>query len=77
MNLMESMARIFVGLGLLLLFMGLIFWFLSKLGSNISLFRLPGDIYIRKENFTFYFPVTTFLLLSLILTLIANLIFRR
>lgn len=76
-NLMESMARIFIGLGLLLLFVGLVFLLLSKLGSNISLFRLPGDIYIKKENFTFYFPITTFLLLSLFLTLIANLIFRR
>jgi hypothetical protein len=38
--------------------------------------RLPGDIYIKKENFSFYFPITTSLLISLILTLIFW-IFRR
>jgi len=32
--------------------------------------RLPGDIYIRKENFTFYFPLATGILLSVIISLI-------
>ena len=36
--------------------------------------RLPGDIRVEKENFRFYFPVTTMILLSLLLTLILNIL---
>lgn len=39
--------------------------------------RLPGDIVIKKKTFTFYFPLATMLLVSLILTVVLNLIFRR
>ncbi|MBS3969596.1 MAG: DUF2905 domain-containing protein [Clostridia bacterium] len=39
--------------------------------------RLPGDIFIKRENFTFYFPLATGILLSIILTIVLNLIFRR
>ena len=39
--------------------------------------RLPGDIYIQRKNFTFYFPLATGLLLSLILSLIFYLLTRR
>lgn len=38
--------------------------------------KLPGDILIKKENFTFYFPVVTFLILSVVLTILINLIIR-
>jgi len=38
--------------------------------------RLPGDIRIEKENFRFYFPITTMILLSLLLTLIVNIVRR-
>lgn len=59
MNGMESIARLLISLGLVLLVLGGIIWFAAKVGG-ISIFRLPGDIYIKKENFTFYFPITTF-----------------
>jgi hypothetical protein len=39
--------------------------------------KLPGDILIRRENFTFYFPITTSILASIILSLLAWLFFRR
>jgi hypothetical protein len=39
--------------------------------------RLPGDIVIRRRNFTVYFPIVTAILLSLILTVILNLLSRR
>jgi hypothetical protein len=57
--------------------------FLVLLGAGLSLFgklglgRLPGDIFIKKGNFTFYFPLVTSIILSLVLTLLANLFFRR
>lgn len=51
---------IIVGLGLLLLFF-----------DKIPLIgKLPGDIYIKKKNFTFYFPIVTSILLSIIISLI-------
>jgi hypothetical protein len=46
-------------------------------GKIFSIGRLPGDIVYQKGNFTFYFPVVTSLLLSLLLTVILNLLFRR
>ncbi len=68
------------GLGRLLIIMGLV---LVAAGVIISiaqripwLGRLPGDIYIKKENFSFSFPLTTCILLSLLLSLILWL-FRR
>ena len=39
--------------------------------------RLPGDILIKRENFTFAFPIATSLILSLLLTILANLFFRK
>jgi hypothetical protein len=39
--------------------------------------RLPGDIYIRRDNWSFYFPLTTSIIVSLILTLIFALFGRR
>ena len=38
--------------------------------------RLPGDVYVKRGNFSFYFPITTSIILSIILTLIFSL-FRR
>ena len=56
---------IFVGLGMAAL--GLLF----TLGGKFPwLGRLPGDIYIKRENFSFYFPLSTSILVSLILSFI-------
>ena len=46
-------------------------------GKLFGLGRLPGDIFFQKGNFTFYFPIVTSLLLSLLLTIVLNLLFRR
>jgi hypothetical protein len=43
---------------------------------GVPLGRLPGDFYVRRENFSFYFPLTTSIILSIILTLIFAL-FKR
>jgi hypothetical protein len=47
---------------------------LVMLGVPIG--RLPGDFYVRRDNFSFYFPLTTSIILSIIITLILTL-FRR
>ncbi len=72
---MENIARILIYSGIVLLLAGLIFLASSKLG--IVWFRLPGDIYFKKGNTSFYLPVVSCILISLILTLIFNLINRR
>ena len=43
---------------------------------GVPLFKLPGDFYVKRGNFTFYFPLATSILLSIILTLLFAL-FRR
>ncbi len=60
------MARILIGLGLLLTFIGLAWPWLQKLGF----FRLPGDIVIERGHFRFYFPITSSILISLVISLI-------
>lgn len=60
-------AKILIFSGFLLILIGLIL----LLGSKIPLFgKLPGDIYIKKENFTFYAPIGTSILISLIVSII-------
>ncbi|QGG46689.1 DUF2905 domain-containing protein [Heliorestis convoluta] len=61
-----------IGLGLTLV--GGLLWLLSQF---ISIGRLPGDFSFQKGNMTFYFPLATGLLISLILTILLNLIGRR
>jgi len=60
--------------GLIIACIGLIIMFGSKIPF---LGRLPGDIYIQKRNFSFYFPITTSILISIILTIIFTLISRK
>ncbi|MCX8093959.1 MAG: DUF2905 domain-containing protein [Candidatus Goldbacteria bacterium] len=67
------LGKIFIFIGLLFIFMGIFFLFFK----NIPLGRLPGDIYIKKENFTFYFPITTMIILSIIISFIFFLLGKK
>lgn len=69
---MENFGKIFVVVGIVFLLLGIFF---SYYGGNFP--RMPGDIYIKRDNFTFYFPWVTVLLLNLIITIILNIFFRR
>lgn len=71
---MESMARYFVIGGVFMILIGGGIYVFSKFG--IPLGHLPGDIYIKGENGSFYFPLTSCILISVILTIILNIIFR-
>lgn len=64
---MRTMTRFLIVAGIVLILIGLAWPWLSKLGLG----RLPGDIVIRRENFSFYFPIVT----SLVLSAIASLLF--
>jgi hypothetical protein len=66
------MSRFLVVLGLVIVAIGLAWPWLSRLGLG----RLPGDIVIEREGFSFYFPIVTSLLLSLVLSLILWLLRR-
>ncbi len=69
----EGIGKIIIIAGVIMVVLGLILAF----GSHIPfLGKLPGDILIKKNGISFYFPVVTFLLLSVILTLIINFILR-
>ena len=70
----------FEGLGRLLILMGVMivaFGVVLTLLGNVNLPRLPGDIVWRRGNFTFFFPLATSILISVVLTIILNLVFRR
>jgi len=71
---MGAMGKLLIIMGVFLVIIGVFF----LLGPKIPfLGRLPGDIYIKRGNFSFYFPVVTCIIISLILTLIFTLIFGR
>ena len=70
---MQSIARFLIVLGILLVALGVAFLIFPK----FPLFKLPGDFIIRKDNFVAVFPVATSILLSVILTLILNLLMRK
>ena len=70
---MAALGRMLIVLGIIIVAVGLILLFAPRI-PHIG--RLPGDIYVKKDSFTFYFPLTTCIIVSLFLTLILW-IFRR
>ena len=58
------MMRFLIGLGLVLIVVGVLWPYLSRLGLG----RLPGDIVIERPGGTFYFPIVTCLMLSIVLS---------
>lgn len=69
---LDNIGKILLALGAFMMVMGLLLMGMGRLGLG----RLPGDIIIRRENFVFYFPVVTTIIISIILSLIFN-FFRR
>jgi hypothetical protein len=61
-----------IGIGVIIILVGIIIYFFHDKLNWIG--RLPGDIRVEKENFRFYFPITTMILLSLLGTFIIWLI---
>ena len=60
------MQKILITIGIIILLAGLLWPYLSKLPFG----RLPGDIVIEKENFKFYFPIVTMIVLSAVVSFI-------
>ena len=71
---MYPLARIFIILGLVMVVIGGLIYLFGRLG--IPLDRLPGDIRIQGENVTCILPLATMILLSVVLTVLLNIILR-
>jgi len=67
---MNNIANILILFGTIILLIGVI-------GKISPLFHLPGDIFIQKKNFTFYFPIVSCLIISIVLTILLDLFFRK
>jgi len=70
-----SLGRLLIILGVVLLVAGVLLNY-AQFFSFLNLGRLPGDIRIRRGNFSFYFPLTSCIVVSILLTLIVY-IFRK
>ena len=68
-NFQINMQKILIIIGIILLIVGLLYPYIKKLGLG----QLPGDILFKTGNSTFFFPVITCLIISVILTIIFNL----
>ena len=64
---MAPLGKALIVMGLILVVLGAAVW---GFGSGSIPGRLPGDIYVRRGNFTFYFPITTAIIVSIVLSLI-------
>lgn len=79
-----TFGKILIGIGIGIAAVGFLFVMIDRvpgLGSVFSWFgRLPGDVSVKRDNFSFYFPITTSILLSIVLSLLFYLLgwfFRR
>ena len=68
-NFQINMQKILIIIGIILLIIGLLYPYIKKLGLG----QLPGDILFKTGNSTFFLPVMTCLIISIILTIIFNL----
>lgn len=70
---LENIGKLLIGGAVLLLVLGGLFLLLGRLGLD----RLPGDLVFRRGNATVYFPIGIMILLSVVGTILLNLVLRR
>lgn len=63
---MTEIGKIIIFIGIVIVMIGIIFLFSDRLPFNLG--KLPGDIFYKKDNFSFYIPITTSILISIILS---------
>ncbi|OGP49188.1 MAG: hypothetical protein A2Y79_11365 [Deltaproteobacteria bacterium RBG_13_43_22] len=73
MNIFDSLGKILLFLGLILSLLGGVLLLLTKIPW---IGKLPGDIFFKGDKVAFYFPITTCIIISILLTIIFSL-FRR
>ena len=70
----SDVGRLLVILGAVIVVAGLVMMFADRIPF---LGKLPGDLVVRRKNTTFYFPLATMLILSIVLTILLNLFTRK
>ena len=70
---LEGIGKLLIGGAVVLLVLGGLFFLLGRLGLD----RLPGDFVFKRGNFTLYFPIGLMILLSIVGTIVLNIVFRR
>lgn len=70
---LDGLGKLLIGGAIVLLVIGALFLLLGRMGVG----RLPGDLVFRRGNATFYFPIGLMILLSVVGTIVLNLVFRR
>jgi hypothetical protein len=70
---LEGIGKLLIGGAIVLLVLGGLFLLLGRFGID----RLPGDLVFRRGNFTLYFPIGLMILLSIVGTIVLNIVFRR
>ena len=71
---LSTLGKGIVVLGVILIVVGGLFWLLAKTGLPLG--RLPGDIHIERGGLSCYVPIVTMILLSVVLTILLNVIIR-
>ena len=75
---MADLGKILLGVGLVMVLLGGFLLLVSNFSGKVPwLGRMPGDIYIERGSWRFYFPVSTSIVLSVVLTVLFWLFFRR
>lgn len=75
---MADLGKLLIGLGVCLVVVGALLLLGGAAGGRVPLpGRLPGDLFVQRGNWSFYFPLTTSILLSVVLTLVLMLLSRR
>jgi hypothetical protein len=70
---LEGIGKLLIGGAIVLLVLGGLLLLLGRFGID----RLPGDLVFRRGNFTLYFPIGLMILLSVVGTIVVNIVFRR
>jgi Protein of unknown function (DUF2905). len=75
---MTDLGKILVGFGIVVIVLGGVLWLAGHFTGKVPwLGRLPGDIYIERGSWSFYFPLGTSIVVSIVLSLLLGLFFRR
>jgi uncharacterized membrane protein len=69
----EGVGKLLIGSAVVLLVLGGLLFLLGRFGVD----RLPGDLVLRRGSFTLYFPIGLVILLSIVGTIVLNILFRR